>query len=64
MYTRLAMIRKAVFLVRDKLSWNVFSQTGSVETYLLMKELESQDQQSQEQLASPTEPISTDDLHS
>ncbi|WLR49486.1 YqzL family protein [Halobacillus litoralis] len=50
--------------MRDKLSWNVFSQTGSVETYLLMKELESQDQQSQEQLASPTEPISTDDLHS
>ncbi|RWZ60043.1 YqzL family protein [Halobacillus fulvus] len=30
----------------DHLSWNVFRQTGSVETYLLMKELESQDQQS------------------
>ncbi|WP_413229890.1 YqzL family protein [Halobacillus litoralis] len=53
-----------MFLVRDKLSWNVFSQTGSVETYLLMKELESQDQQqSQDPFASSPEPISTDDLN-
>ncbi|QAS54156.1 YqzL family protein [Halobacillus litoralis] len=57
------MIRKAVFLVRDKLSWNVFSQTGNVETYLLMKELESQDQQSQEQSASSPERIPMDDLN-
>ncbi|CDQ18034.1 YqzL-like protein [Halobacillus karajensis] len=49
--------------MRDKLSWNVFRQTGSVETYLLMKELESQDQHSQEQFASSPEPISTDDLN-
>ncbi len=64
LYTHIANIRKAVFLVRDKLSWNVFSQTGSVETYLLMKELESQDQQqSQDPFASSPEPISTDDLN-
>ncbi|ELK45485.1 YqzL family protein [Halobacillus sp. ACCC02827] len=47
--------------MRDKLSWNVFSMTGSVETYLLMKELESQDQQSEEKHASSPEFLSTDE---
>ncbi|MBH0229909.1 YqzL family protein [Halobacillus yeomjeoni] len=47
----------------DKLSWNVFRQTGSVETYLLMKEYESQDQNSREQEASSTDIESTDDLN-
>jgi hypothetical protein len=32
--------RKVGFLVVD-LSWKVFSQTGNIETYLLMKELEN-----------------------
>ncbi|TGB05455.1 YqzL family protein [Halobacillus salinus] len=29
----------------NDLSWNVFRKTGDIETYLLMKELEAQDQQ-------------------
>ncbi|MCA0970046.1 YqzL family protein [Halobacillus litoralis] len=45
--------RKAVFLVLDNLSWNVFSKTGDIETYLLMKELESQDRQSEIKASSP-----------
>ncbi|MBA2173560.1 YqzL family protein [Halobacillus locisalis] len=39
----------------NNLSWNVFRQTGDIETYLLMKELESQDQQSQAQHASSSD---------
>lgn len=34
--------RKVGFLVVE-LSWKIFSQTGNVETYLLMKELEAVD---------------------
>nr|WP_249226083.1 YqzL family protein [Oceanobacillus jordanicus] len=33
--------RKVGFLVID-LTWRVFSQTGNIETYLLMKELENE----------------------
>ncbi len=33
------MLRKAGFLVID-FTWKLFSQTGSIETYLLLKELE------------------------
>lgn len=32
-------IRKVVFLVLD-LTWQIFSQTGNIEAYLLLKELE------------------------
>lgn len=32
--------RKAGFLVLD-ITWKVFSQTGNIETYLLLKEMES-----------------------
>nr|WP_285853523.1 YqzL family protein [Oceanobacillus luteolus] len=32
--------RKAGFLVLD-ITWKVFSQTGNIETYLLLKELEN-----------------------
>ncbi|WP_202409598.1 MULTISPECIES: YqzL family protein [Halobacillus] len=57
--------RKAVFLVLDNLSWNVFRQTGNVETYLMMKEFESQDQQqSQEPFASSPDPLTTNDQNS
>ncbi|MBN8236668.1 YqzL family protein [Halobacillus kuroshimensis] len=49
----------------DNLSWNVFRQTGSVETYLMMKEFESQDQQqSQEPFASSPDPLTTNDQNS
>ncbi|ARI79166.1 YqzL family protein [Halobacillus mangrovi] len=47
----------------DKLSWNMFRQTGSIESYLLMKELESQDQQSREPQVSSPEPESSEDLN-
>ena len=33
--------RKVGFLVLD-LTWKLFSQTGNIETYLLLKELESE----------------------
>lgn len=33
-------MRKVGFLVLD-LTWKLFSQTGNIETYLLLKELES-----------------------
>ncbi|MCP8967162.1 YqzL family protein [Ectobacillus ponti] len=45
-----------------KFTWNIFSQTGNIETYLLFKELEQQDQeipdQQQEELADIDSPIS------
>ena len=45
--------RKKVFLVLNDLSWNVFRKTGDIETYLLMKELESQDQQFEMPIPTP-----------
>lgn len=36
------------FLVLDA-TWNLFYQTGNIETYLLLKELEQQGELSQEQ---------------
>ncbi|WP_081988246.1 YqzL family protein [Halobacillus sp. BBL2006] len=47
----------------DKLSWNMFRQTGSIESYLLMKELESQDQQSHESQVSSPESEPSEDLN-
>jgi len=38
------------FLVID-LTWKIFSQTGNIEAYLLMKELESQYQTSEQHLS-------------
>ncbi|MBU8905672.1 YqzL family protein [Desertibacillus haloalkaliphilus] len=31
-------------------SWKVFSQTGNIDTYLLMKEIERESQESNEQM--------------
>lgn len=39
-------LRKVVFLVID-LTWKIFSQTGNIEAYLLLKELEDEPQASE-----------------
>lgn len=41
----------------NDLSWNVFRKTGDIETYLLMKELESQDQSFGMPIPSPDDQI-------
>lgn len=46
--------RKGVFLVLD-LYWNVFRQTGNIETYLLMKELEADNKKGIEDASSAME---------
>ncbi|WP_443131181.1 YqzL family protein [Halobacillus sp. K22] len=56
-------IRKAVFLLLENLPWNVFRQTGNIETYLLMKEIKDQNQQSPEHQASSIEQESKEDLN-
>ncbi|WP_223254201.1 MULTISPECIES: YqzL family protein [Halobacillus] len=56
-------IRKAVFLLLENLPWNVFRQTGNIETYLLMKEMKEQSQQSPEHQASSIEQESQEDLN-
>jgi hypothetical protein len=39
--TKKSCLRKVGFLVLD-LTWKLFSQTGNIETYLLLKELEDE----------------------
>ncbi|WP_390216914.1 YqzL family protein [Halobacillus seohaensis] len=48
------ILRKAVFLVLD-LSWHVFRQTGNIDTYLLMKELEDNGDTKEDNALSATE---------
>ncbi len=43
-----------MFLVLD-LYWNVFSKTGNIETYLLMKELEADNKKGNEEASSAIE---------
>ncbi|WP_425431742.1 YqzL family protein [Halobacillus alkaliphilus] len=52
-----------MFLLLENLPWNVFRQTGNIETYLLMKEMKEQNQQSPEHQASSIEQESQEDLN-
>ncbi len=48
--------RKVVFLVIDE-TWQLFCQTGNIEAYLLLKELENGTETHESQNASVQEPV-------
>lgn len=48
------------FLVID-LTWRLFSQTGNIETYLLLKELEEREQDTGESIQQEDEEVSSID---